>query len=103
MLLNQQINHKKKPNGFSLFELMIAMAIIAILTAIAIPAYQKYIQRAALTDILQVSTPFRTATEICFIERGKLDECESGKQSIPLSQQSNYVELIQVKKGVISV
>ncbi|MFB1490679.1 MULTISPECIES: type IV pilin protein [unclassified Thiocapsa] len=36
--------------GFTLIELMIALAIVAILTAIALPSYQSYIQSARRTD-----------------------------------------------------
>lgn len=44
-------------HGFTLLELMIVIAIIAILGAIAVPAYQRYLQKAAMTDVLQAVTP----------------------------------------------
>ncbi|MEG2830409.1 MAG: prepilin-type N-terminal cleavage/methylation domain-containing protein, partial [Edwardsiella sp. (in: enterobacteria)] len=40
-------------HGFTLLELMIVIAIIAILGAIAVPAYQRYLQKAAMADVLQ--------------------------------------------------
>jgi type IV pilus assembly protein PilE len=40
----------KKESGFTLMELMIAVALVALLTAFALPAYQQYAQRAARAD-----------------------------------------------------
>ena len=41
----------KKINGFTLLELMIVLAVLAVVSAIAIPAYQKYVVRTNITDV----------------------------------------------------
>jgi len=46
-----------RQRGFTLIELMIVIGIVAILSAIGLPAYQNYLQRAALTDMLQTMVP----------------------------------------------
>jgi len=90
-------------SGFTLFELMIAIAVIAILTAIGVPTYQGYVQKAAMTDMLQTMTPYKTAIEICSLEQGDLKNCNSGHNGIPITKTTNYIASISVTAGVITL
>jgi type IV pilus assembly protein PilA len=51
----------KKQQGFTLIELMIVVAIIGILAAIAIPAYQDYTVRARITEGVNLAAAAKTA------------------------------------------
>ncbi len=54
-----------KKSGFTLIELMIVVAIVAILSAIALPAYQSYVKRARFSEVIAASGPAKSAIEIC--------------------------------------
>ncbi|HDZ8832429.1 type IVa pilus major pilin TapA [Aeromonas dhakensis] len=55
----------KKQSGFTLIELMIVVAIVAILAAIALPAYQTYTLRAKYSEVIAAAGPAKTAVEVC--------------------------------------
>lgn len=52
---------KKNMQGFTLIELMIVVAIIAILAAIALPAYQDYVARSQVSEALSLASGAKTA------------------------------------------
>ncbi|MFN4265221.1 MAG: pilin [Aquabacterium sp.] len=56
--------------GFTLIELMIVVAIIGILAAVALPAYQDYTVRAKVTEGLSLASSYKTAIADTFAARG---------------------------------
>jgi type IV pilus assembly protein PilA len=90
--------------GFILIELMLVVAIIGILAAVAIPAYQNYILRAKATEWQLMSTPLKDAISQYFDYWGKLppDNAAAGLPA-PEAYRSRYVESMQVKNGAVLV
>lgn len=67
----------KKQQGFTLIELMIVVAIIGILAAIAIPAYQDYTARAQASEGFSATSGIRTEIGVYSSENGGLSGVES--------------------------
>lgn len=59
---------KQAQKGFTLIELMITVAIIGILAAIALPAYQDYVAKSKVASALAEISPAKTATEVLINE-----------------------------------
>ena len=75
---------QKKQQGFTLIELMIVVAIIGVLAAFAIPAYQNYTKRAHASEMLHASNAFKTAVGVCLLSSET--DCTDGTGGVPNGQ-----------------
>ncbi len=74
---------KKNMQGFTLIELMIVVAIIAILAAIAIPAYNDYMRKARFSEVMSVGAGYKLSVAECLNSIGTLAGCTAGANDIP--------------------
>jgi type IV pilus assembly protein PilA len=74
---------KSAQKGFTLIELMIVVAIIGILAAIALPAYQSYTDRAKFSELINAASGAQSAIEVCAQINGGLVGCNQNTNGIP--------------------
>ncbi len=96
---------KKIQQGFTLIELMIVVAIIGILAAIAIPAYQDYTIRAQVSEGLNLAGSAKIAVTEHFQDRGTLPSTNAMAGLADAGDiEGNYVSSVTVAaNGVITV
>ena len=95
----------KLQKGFTLIELMIVVAIIGILAAIAIPAYQDYTIRAQVSEGMNLAAAAKAAVAETFLNRGKApaDRTAAGMSATATDTRGKYVSQVEVTGGVIEI
>ena len=95
---------KSMQKGFTLIELMIVVAIIAILAAIAIPAYQNYLIRSQVTEGMSLSGGLKTGETEFFSNYGRWPTTNSSAGvATPSSIIGSYVTSVGSSGGIITI
>ena len=89
--------HTRKQQGFTLIELMIVVAIIGILAAIALPAYQDYTARAQASEALSITAGLRADFAVAQSEGGEV--LEESYDTL----EGQYVDDVDFENSVITV
>jgi type IV pilus assembly protein PilA len=92
---------KRIQQGFTLIELMIVVAIVGILAAVAIPAYQSYVIRSKVSEALAAMGACKTSIADYAANKGSLptDITASGCTNAA----TQYVSSVDVSEGVVTV
>lgn len=98
----RKYHQKKSCQAFSLLECLVALAIMAILSAMAIPTYLQYTKRAYYSTLVQATTPFQFGVALCLQSIGTLSGCDAGKHGIPDAiHQAHDIASLTVHSGTI--
>lgn len=98
--------NRKKTAGFTLMELLIAIAIIVILSAIAIPTYLHYTKKAYYSEVIQTADQYKAPIASCLAQTaGALASCNAGTYGIPqnITAGVGQVASVTVAAGVVTV
>ncbi|EMU2774241.1 pilin [Neisseria gonorrhoeae] len=89
--------------GFTLIELMIVIAIVGILAAVALPAYQDYTARAQVSEAILLAEGQKSAVTEYYLNHGKWPE-DNDKAGVASSSsiKGKYVKEVKVAKGVVT-
>lgn len=91
-------------DGFTLLELMLVVSIIGILAAVALPAYQDYVNRAKISEGLTLAAPAQKAVAAYYDRWGKLPaDNANATLAAPIAFAGRYVSAVEVKLGVVNI
>ena len=96
---------KRAQQGFTLIELMIVVAIIGILAAIAVPAFQRNVQKSRFAESLSVSDGYKGTVSLCVSTTSTNTGCNAdtnGIAALPTTMPTNVASM-SVTNGVITV
>ncbi|EPT3388382.1 pilin [Neisseria gonorrhoeae] len=89
--------------GFTLIELMIVIAIVGILAAVALPAYQDYTARAQVSEAILLAEGQKSAVTEYYLNNGEWP-ANNGDAGVASSDKikGKYVESVTVENGVVT-
>ncbi|HFA9727609.1 TPA: pilin [Neisseria gonorrhoeae] len=89
--------------GFTLIELMIVIAIVGILAAVALPAYQDYTARAQVSEAILLAEGQKSAVTEYYLNNGKWPENNTSAGVASSDKiKGKYVQKVEVAKGVVT-
>lgn len=89
----------KKQQGFTLIELMIVVAVIGVLSAIAVPAYQNYVKKSELGAALATVTALKVNVEDKIATDGSFPNVASAAMASTLGASTTDLGTLETKKG----
>lgn len=90
---------RNKQYGFTLIELMIAVAVVGILAAIAYPSYTSYLFKSRRADALSALTQAQIRLERCYAQNFSYSAPCAGAPSFPMNSTQNFYNITLTNLG----
>lgn len=102
-----QETNERHDNGFTLMELLIVLALIAVISMIAVPIYRSYVQGARITEGLVLSSSIQLEAEVYYTLNGQWPNASNSHEVLRLAEPQDYtgnsVDSITLRGNEITV
>lgn len=104
---DEDFNVKKRESGFTLMELLIVLALVAVISMIAVPIYRSYMQSAKITEGITLASGIQLDAEVFYTLNNRWPQSGESHKELkigePESYEGNSVESITVNSNVITI
>lgn len=107
VLDRQKKSLRKQEAGFTLMELLIVLALVAVISMIAVPIYRSYMQGAKITEGLTLASSIQLDTEVYYTLNGKWPSNDEAHSDLNIADPEDYagnsVQSVSVSENIITV
>ena len=89
--------------AFSMVEMVAVLAIMSVVTLLAIPNYQHLVKKFQYMEIIHEVIPWRIQVEMCYWHKGDFDVCSMGQSGIGVFRSGRAIDRLEIEQGYIQI
>lgn len=99
--MNKHTKDNKKFKGFTLVELMITIAIIGVLSAVALPAYQDYVVKTQVSEGLSLARIAKVYINDFYTQKGRLPE--TSEEATLATTTGSFIADLKIEDSIVKI